>query len=294
MKTAYIDGRQISREAVQFELDRLVKFYASHGMTKDELSKNLEKLVERAQEQAIGAKLLFDRAAQLDIKVPEEAVDARLRETVSQIGGEEAFRKALAAKNITEETFRAELRKGCRVDVLVKQATAHVPDPSEEDVEAYYRAHIADFVRPPQVFARHILVKPANASSAASKREALDEIEAIRARIASGADFKEEARAHSDCPSAKDGGSLGWFARGMMVKPFDDAVFSMRKGEVSGVVETEFGYHIIFKEDERPGGSQGLIEVRESIRDLLRHEARGRAMDAFVAELREKANIEYR
>lgn len=294
MKTAYVNGSPVTREAVQFELDRLIKFYASHGMTKDELSKNLEKLVERAQEQAIGAKLLFDRAEQLDMPVPESAVDARLAETEAQIGGKEALRKALADKGLTEESFRAELRKGCRVDMLVKQATAHVPDPGEEDIEAYYRAHLAEFVRPPQVFARHILVSPADKSSDASKREALDEIEAIRARLSAGADFKEEAASHSDCPSAKNGGSLGWFSRGMMVKPFDDAVFSMKKGEVSGVVETEFGYHLIWKEDERPGGAQSITEAHDSIRDLLRHEARGRAMDAFVAELREKAHVEYR
>ncbi len=69
MKQAYVNGEPISREAVQFELDRLVKFYASHGMRQDEIKKNLEKLVEKAQEQAIGAKLLFMRADQLDLPV---------------------------------------------------------------------------------------------------------------------------------------------------------------------------------------------------------------------------------
>ena len=66
MKQAYINGEPISKEAVQFELDRLIKFYSEHGMRPDEIKKNLEKLVERAQEQAIGAKLLLARALQLD------------------------------------------------------------------------------------------------------------------------------------------------------------------------------------------------------------------------------------
>ena len=294
MKNAYVNGKPITREAVQFELDRLLKFYVSHGMSKETITANLEKLVERAQEQAIGAKLLLDRSEELDIKVPDADVDRRFAETARQIGGEKALRDALAAKKVTEEAFREGLRKECRVDILVKQAVAHVPEPSESDIEAYYRAHRGEFVSPPQVYARHILVAPADKNSEASKREALDEIEAIRARLLAGADFKEEARAHSDCPSSKEGGSLGWFGRGMMVKPFDDAVFSMKKGEVSGVVETEFGYHLIFKEDERPGASRPLHEVQGEIRDLLRHEARGRAVDAFVAELREKATIEYK
>ena len=77
MKQAYVNGEPIPREAVQFELDRLVKFYASHGMSPDDIKKNLEKLMERAQEQAIGAKLLLARAEQLDMPVDEKAIDAQ-------------------------------------------------------------------------------------------------------------------------------------------------------------------------------------------------------------------------
>jgi parvulin-like peptidyl-prolyl isomerase len=80
----------------------------------------------------------------------------------------------------------------------------------------------------------------------------------------------------------------------MMVPEFDQASFSMNCGEVSDVIETQFGYHIILKTDEKAGGPQTLVDVADQIRDLLRHEARGRAMDAFVAELREKAEIEYK
>ena len=294
MKTAYVNGTPISREAVQFELDRLIKFYVTHGTSKETITANLEKLVERAQEQAIGAKLLLDRAAELEVQVPESEIDGRIAEIKKQLGSEEAFKKALEARKTDEKSFREELRRGCRVDALVRQAVAHVPEPSEEDIEAYYRAHPGEFASGPQVFARHILVTPADKESEASKREAREEIEAIRKRILEGADFKDEARAHSDCPSAKDGGSLGWFSRGMMVGPFDKAVFSIAKNEISDVVETQFGYHIILKEDERPGGSKSLTEAHESIRDLLRHEARGRAMDSFVAELREKASVEYK
>ena len=74
MKQAFVNGEPISQEAVQFELDRLVKFYATHGMSQAEIKSNLEKLVEKAQEQAIGAKLLLARAEQLDLPVPDAAI----------------------------------------------------------------------------------------------------------------------------------------------------------------------------------------------------------------------------
>ncbi|MBR1588752.1 MAG: peptidylprolyl isomerase [Kiritimatiellae bacterium] len=300
MKQAYVNGEPISREAVQFELDRLVKFYATHGTSQAEIRKNLEKLVERAQEQAIGAKLLLARAEQLDVPVAETAVDAQLEQVVRQVGGRENFVKALAAQKLSEDAFRKELAKGCRVDALVQQACSGVAEPTEQDVAEYYSAHQADYVARPQVLAQHILVKT-EGMDAADKVQALDKIKAIRARIVAaggagevGQAFCAEAREHSDCPSGAQGGSLGWFGPGMMVPEFDRAAFSMRCGEVSDVIETQFGYHIILKTDEKPGGPQTLVDVADQIRDLLRHETRGRAMDAFVAELREKATIEYR
>ncbi len=300
LKQAFVNGEPIAREAVQFELDRLVKFYASHGMNQDEIKKNLEKLVERAQEQAIGAKLLLARAGELELEVPQQAIEIQVQQVIQQVGGRENFVKALAAQKISEEDFRKELVKGCRVDMLVNQACSGVEEPTEKDVADYYEAHKDDFVSQPQVLAQHILVKT-EGMDAADKAQALDKIKAIRARIvaetnqgAIGEKFSLEATEHSDCPSGKEGGSLGWFGPGMMVPEFDKASFSMKVGEVSDVIETQFGYHIILKTDEKAGGPQTLVDVADQIRDLLRHEARGRAVDAFVAELREKAKIEYK
>ena len=288
MKKAVVNGQEISGEAVQFELDRLVRFYVSHGMTMDEVKRNLPKLEEKALDQAIGAKLLLDQASRLDLPVSAADVDAEVAKVVAQVGGKENYRKALAAQGISEEQFRKELEKGAKVNRLVEQACSSVAEPTDDEVAAFYAAHKAEYVAPEQVLCQHILVKGTDDA-------ALDKIKDIRARIVDGkADFAEEAKRHSDCPSGQQGGSLGWFGRGMMVPEFDKAAFEMKKGEVSGVVTTQFGYHIIYKADQRGGGQQTLVDVHDQIRDLLRHEARGRAMDAYVAELREKATVEYR
>ena len=288
MKTAVVNGQEISAEAVNFELDRLVRFYMGHGMTMAEIRQNLPKLEAKALDQAIGAKLLLDQAQRLDIPVTEKDIDAEVARVVQQVGGEENYKKALAAQGISEADFRKELEKGARVNMLVNQACAHVADPTEDEVTAFYEAHKAEYVEPHQVLCQHILVKGSNDA-------ALDKIKEIRERIVNDkADFAEEAKKHSDCPSGAQGGSLGWFGRGMMVPEFDKAAFEMKKGEVSGVVTTEFGYHIIYKADEKGGGQQTIVDVHDQIKDLLRHEARGKAMDAYVAELREKATIEYK
>jgi len=287
MKQAIVNGQEISGEAVQFELDRLVRFYVSHGMGRNEVKRNLAKLEEKALEQAIGAKLLLDRAQELDIPVTAADLDAEVAKVTEQVGGEENFKKALEAQGLTAEAFRKELEKGAKVNKLVEQACSGVADPTDGEVAAFFEAHKAEFVEQPQVLCQHILVKGTGS-------EAFEKIRAIRERIVAGGDFSEEAKKNSDCPSGAEGGSLGWFGRGMMVPEFDKVAFEMRKGEVSDIVTTQFGYHIIYKADEKGGTAQTLVDVHDQIKDLLRHEARGRAMDAFVAELREKATVETR
>jgi peptidyl-prolyl cis-trans isomerase C len=115
----------------------------------------------------------------------------------------------------------------------------------------------------------------------------------MRRQIEDGADFAELAAAHSECPSGKrTGGSLGWIARGTMVPAFDSALFALRDGEMSEIVETALGYHLISRIAGEAAAPADYDEVKEKVRDFLRHVRRGEALAAFVAELRDKALIE--
>lgn len=141
MKTAIVNGTKISPEAVAFELERLVRFYRSHGMGDDEIRGTLTLLRDKALEQAIGAKLLLDKAETLDIKLTAADIDAEVAKVVAQIGGEEDYKKALAAQGVSEESFRAELAKGVKVNKLVERALAGVEEPTEDAVADFYAAH---------------------------------------------------------------------------------------------------------------------------------------------------------
>jgi parvulin-like peptidyl-prolyl isomerase len=101
---------------------------------------------------------------------------------------------------------------------------------------------------PDRIKASHILLMyagSARSSAKRSKQQAETEIAALKTRLDAGEDFAALARAHSDCPSGKQGGDLGMFGRGQMVPAFEQAAFGLPVGQVSGVVETDFGYHII-------------------------------------------------
>ncbi len=292
MQTIKVNGQVITREAIQFELERLARFYSEHGVSQEQLRAQLPELSQRAAEQAIGAKLLLDEAARLDLPVAEAEVDAQVEKIVRQVGGREAFEAALAGQKTSAAEFRAQVRQGKRVDKLVERAAAGVAEPTEADIREYFAAHTEEFAKGERVLAQHILISP-DGDTQTSKDEAKAKIEAIRGRVAAGKAFADEAAAHSMCPSGKEGGSLGWFGRGMMVPEFDQAAFAMKVGEVSGVIETQFGYHIIQKTDHDAGGAADFDEVREQIRDLLRHARRGEAVTAYVEELKSKAKIEY-
>jgi peptidyl-prolyl cis-trans isomerase D len=147
---------------------------------------------------------------------------------------------------------------------------------TDADVKGYYEANKAEFAIEEAVNASHILIRPAGSAEARAKAEGLLQ------RIKKGESFESLARKHSEDGSAAKGGSLGWFVRERMVAPFADAAFSLKKGAVSGVVETEFGYHIIKVHDRKEGGPQPLEAVKGDIKKTL-------ALNQSVFLAREKA-----
>ena len=153
------------------------------------------------------------------------------------------------------------------VDDLKLRRTMTVSDAQVED---YYKTHQDEFRKPEEADARHILIRPA-ADDAAGWTKAEQEAETVyKKAVAPGADFAKLAREYSQDPGSKDkGGDLGWFPRGRMVKPFEDAAFALKAGEISRPVKTQFGYHIIQLIAIRPAGEQPLAEVKDTIREKL-------------------------
>ncbi len=285
--TITIHGQVLPPEAIEFELGRLVKFYSQH-LPEEQVRAQLPTLRERAVEQAIGARLLFDEAARQNLPVPDAEVDERLAQMKKQVGGAKKFETLLQRQKLTEAALRDQIRAGRRVDKLIEQTVAGVPEPTEAEMRAHFAAHEAEYIRPERVQAQHILVGSKGTGKEA-RAAAQAKITAIRERVQAGKSFADEAAAHSECPSGREsGGSLGWFGRGMMVPAFDTAAFSLAVGEISEIVETQFGFHIIQKTGHEEQTTTTFEDAHESVRDFLRHAKRGAALSAFVAELRRK------
>ena len=147
--------------------------------------------------------------------------------------------------------------------------------PSGKDVEAYYKSYVkTTFSHPEQAHARHILISVAENATDKEKAEAKAKAATVLSQLKQGADFAKLANQYSDDPGNKEnGGDLGFFSRGQMVKPFEDAAFKLKPGQISDLVESRFGYHIIKLEALKPAGTDTLEQARPSIIETLRRKA---------------------
>lgn len=286
-----VNGEAIPEAAIQYEMDRLVKFYSGH-MSPEQIRSQIGALKRKAREQAIGAKLLISETMRLDIRVPSDEIDRTFQEMIDKAGGRENFDKILRRQHLTEAMVRESIEQGRKTNILVERVTSGLSDPTEAEMKAHFGLHAQEYHKPDQAQAQHILIKPASDTSA-DRETARSRLQEIRSRVQDGADFADEAAAHSECPSGrKTGGSLGWFSRGMMLPEFNNAVFSMEVGALSEIIETKLGFHLIRKTGQQAGGQPEYEEVQDKVRDFLRHVKRGEALAAHIAELREKAVIE--
>lgn len=159
--------------------------------------------------------------------------------------------------------------------VLSEQTLAAKAEVSDEDVRKTFEANQSKYMQGEERKARHILLAVESGASPEDRKAVKDKAEALLKQVkASPSKFAELAKANSQDPGSREnGGDLGYFGRGNMVKPFEDAAFSLKKGEISGLVESDFGYHIIQVEDIRGGQGKTLEQARAEITDELRKQA---------------------
>jgi peptidyl-prolyl cis-trans isomerase C len=163
----------------------------------------------------------------------------------------------------------------------------------EEDIIKYYDSHLEEFKVPETVMASHILVRVDQNASENDKKKAKQKAEDIFQRLASGEDFAKVATEVSDDPSTNSkGGDLGFFPKGMMVKSFEDVAFALKPGTMSGIVETQYGYHIIKTKEKRPSYTESYDDVKVRIRQyLLQHQLKSKISE-FVDKALKDAGVE--
>ena len=232
-------------------------------------------------DQLIDYELLYQQAQKEKVKIHNDEINLEIDKIKDNFSSPEEFNEGLKANNITLVQLKDDIKRQLMINSILEETRNQISITDDELLE-YYNENKESLFEPEQVHARHILVETA------------EEANNLLLQLKEGlTDFAELAKEKSIGPSAPSGGDLGFFARGQMVKEFEEAAFSLKPGEISGVVQTQFGYHIIKCEDKKEEYSPTFEEAEEKISNTLRNQKENEGISALISKLREEAVIVY-
>ena len=288
---ARVNGVDITR----VELERAKKAILSQNrMGMQPMNAEMTKKVEEAAlQQLIAKELLYQAGRKLEIKDLDKQVQDKISQSKTRFGSPEAYEKALKEMDMTEKDVETFAREDTVISNFVEKEIAAKLTVSDEDAKKFYDENIDKFKRDEAVRASHILVGADAKATAEEKKKAREKAEALLKKLKEGADFAETAKKESSCPSAAQGGDLGAFGKGQMVPEFEKAAFTLKPGEVSDVVETQFGYHIIKLTEKHPAETVKFEDTKERIVSYLKQQKVQQAVGEYVENLRKKAKVEF-
>lgn len=239
------------------------------------------------QQHRLEARVLAAAEAR-DAIVPPSTLSAAMQEIRGRYKNEEEFAGDLARNGLDEAALAVALEREMKVEAILEKVGAQAAKVSDMDVELYYQYHPEQFRRPETRLARHILITinetiPENTRAEAGKR-----IAAVQARLAKEPQrFEEQAQKHSECPTALDGGKLGDLPRGKLFPELDKALFEMKAGEVSGVLESELGFHVLRCDAITEAGVLDYDQAKPHIRKLMEQKRKRVCQQAWMKQLLE-------
>jgi peptidyl-prolyl cis-trans isomerase C len=250
-----------------------------------------DEIMRGAIDQIVVYTLLSQESRNRGIKIDDKEIDAKMAQLRGQFPTQDAFEKALKERGMTVESLRKDARVDLSVTKLLEAETAALPGPSDLEAKDFFEKNPDKFKQDESVHASHILIRVDPKADAAAKKKARAEIDAVLKQAKAGADFGKLAQQHSQDTSAAQGGDLNYFSKGQMVPEFDKVAFELKKDEISGIVTTQFGYHIIKVIDHKPGRAIPFEEASPQIKQFLGEQKKQQHSEAFIDGLKKKAKI---
>jgi parvulin-like peptidyl-prolyl isomerase len=278
-----VGGEKIEDAAVQREVERLRPHYERAFADKDPEERQAQ-LLEWSRENVIERVLLAQHARASGIQIPKAEVEAAFEQIRKQLADDEQLREEFGTAD--EKSITEQIESRMKVERMLQDLCNNVPDPSPEEVARFYEQNKEKFQSPEQVRAAH-LVK--HISWQTDESAAHQTIMKAAAELKDGTPFEVAVAKYSDCPD--NAGDLGYITRGQMVEEFDDVVFNLGTDELSEVFRTRFGFHIARIYDRRPAAPLALKQVKDQITSELKEQMRNNAVDEFIDQLKNKAQI---
>ncbi len=245
-------------------------------------------------EQMVGTRLLYEESVAHKLTASDEDVEKAFVGMRARFQGDEAeFNKQVAASGITIADLKESIRENLSIRNLVGKEIAPTVTVSDADAQKFYDTNADRMQRPEQAQVSHILIGLKPGATDADKAAAKKKAEEVLAKVKAGGDFAQLAKDNSDDPGSKvQGGDLGWISKGQTVPEFEAAAFGLKPGETSGVVESQFGFHIIRAKDHRVAGKAPFADAKAQITSFLHDRGIAEALRKHVADLRAKAKVD--
>ncbi len=288
-KAAVVNGEVITKGDLDREVNRFVQRYANQGkQITPEQKKEVKKEILKNM---INRKLLYNESIKQGIKIDKKTVDDKFEQLKAGFPSKAEYEKMLKEMDVTEKEIKSSINENLTVQELIDKKITPSVVITDKDAKAFYDAHPEYFKKGEQVKASHILIKSNPLGKEEDKVKARKKIREILDKVKKGEDFAELAKKYSEGPSGARGGDLGYFGRGAMVKPFEEAAFKLKPGEVSDIVVTKFGYHIIKVFDKKPASTISYQEVKPKITNFMKREKIRDKVNNHIEKLRKAAKI---
>lgn len=251
-----------------------------------------QELFDATLDQAIEQKILYREGVLNDIKITDEQLEERMKRYRDQFDSEDAFLKALADAGETMSDLRERIRKqtvALSMGMSKRMQLEKEITISEAEVAQYYQDNASSYQKPERVKLYRIFI--AAEKDEASRAKALARIEALREELSLGADFSQLATQHSEGPGASEGGFVGWIGRNDLVPELENVAFSLAPGDISPVIETEFGMMLLKVEEKVEAGLATFDEVRNEIEPTLRQQYADEKYQKWMDELRKRSRV---
>jgi len=299
---AIVDGFEIKesqvKQAIQQEYGVQLRRMAAESP--EAMAQGEKNLLPSMTNRMVIEYLLDREVKKAGIEVTPEQVTAEMAKKLAEFKPPqtiESYKQAYEAQGGNFETFTAGFGKQMKYLKLLERNDPNSLVVTEAGARKYYDENPNQFQVPEMVRASHILISTEltdpNVDPNQFKAKAKEKAEGLLKQVRDGGDFAALAKENSACPSAAQGGQLPEFGRGQMVKPFEDAAFGLKVGEISDLVETQFGYHIIKVTEHRDPSTITFDQAKDQIVANLKSSQTRQAFQKYIGALQDKAKIVY-
>jgi peptidyl-prolyl cis-trans isomerase C len=247
-------------------------------------------------EQLVVEELLSQKEKEKGIDVNQSELDQEINKQIAEQNLTiDEFKAMLKAYGTSFSDYEQNMRRKLMFEKLLEvEIAGKTQKPTEDQAKAYYDENIQQFRNPEKIHTKHILIRPADSNDPnQAKAEAEAKAQKLLKQLQGGADFNDLAKQHSACPSGKNGGDLGMQAKGTFVPEFEKAAYALKPGQLSDVVQTNFGFHIIKLIEHIDAETTSFDAAKDQILEILSGKQKEGLFMEYVRKIKAEADVKY-